>query len=107
MTDSDPTTDGSTDGRTHGFVAGATDPDDTRATPFTRCERGAERADATDEVDVSVDVDGGLGVPLRALLLPVGVGLAALQTPLVVSILGLAAVVIGGVALGRPDDAGL
>lgn len=109
MPDADHTDDGdSTDGRTHGFVAGATDPSETRATPFTACERGAEAHSGPDEVDVSVDVDGGLGVPLRAALLPAGVGLAALQTPLAVSLLGLALVVVGGVALSQASpDAGL
>jgi hypothetical protein len=109
MPDADHADDGdSTDGRTHGFVAGATDPSETRATPLTACERGAESRPDADEADVSVDVDGSLGVPLRALLLPVGVGLAALQTPLAVSLLGLALVVVGGVALSQATpEAGL
>lgn len=77
---------------------------DQRETPFTPCSPrvSTDDADATDDVDVDLP-DIGSGDTRRrdrfgAALLPVGVVLAALQTPLAVSVLGLALVAIGGVA---------
>lgn len=86
-------------GKIHAFAPRAGENSDGRETPFTPCHRGVTEDDDPDDPDVDIDVDSGLSVPLSAGLLPLGVVVAAIQTPLAVSVLGLALIVVGGMSL--------
>lgn len=85
--------DGTTSGKLHPFAPDASENVDGRETPFVRCHTSHE----TDRPEFDTE----RLAPPAALLLPVGVALAAVQTPFAVSLLGLVFVVVGGVAFSQ------